>query len=349
MFRLRSMVPHGFDLRFGSLLHVWMVVGISTSFVQAKAPLAEMVQVIIYYDAEQPGCVANARLLEEAIKSGLDQDDPERVQPRMKFQIEKHETASSSPAIALQKLRNLPTLKNETILFYFSGDTRWKDEELEMQFGEGWLPRKELSDVLRRKRSACALLLSDSISEERGEGQTREFRQPAIHGPILQGLLGKHRGFVDLHASTAKTQAQGNTEGGVFTRALVDLLCKEPQAVGAPRHLKSGFVPWREFVKHLKGEMQKANQTPATIELPPWRLGIRVKQLPGGELMITGVYPDSPAAQAGLQPSHVLETINGKTFESEAELAEFIDQLDAEELIIKVRGKPTRFRVQLAW
>ncbi len=86
----------------------------------------------------------------------------------------------------------------------------------------------------------------------------------------------------------------------------------------------------------------------ATPEPPRPRLGLAVKDAPGGGAEVGAVRPDSPAARAGLQAGDVVEALGGQAVRSAADLEALVGQLRAGDPVeVLVRRGGERLRLSL--
>ena len=87
---------------------------------------------------------------------------------------------------------------------------------------------------------------------------------------------------------------------------------------------------------------------PFAFALPKWRFGARINDLQGGGIYVEEVFKDSPALAAGLKVRQIIETVDGREFQTKEEFADYIDNKFGV-LSIKVRGLRQPLEVELAW
>jgi S1-C subfamily serine protease len=91
---------------------------------------------------------------------------------------------------------------------------------------------------------------------------------------------------------------------------------------------------------------QRLASHPAEDRKP--RLGLRVKDAPGGGAEVGSVRPDSAAGRAGVRPGDVVESLQGRPVRSAAELEHIAEQLHPGEIVeIWVRRESERTRIDL--
>lgn len=164
-------------------------------------------------------------------------------------------------------LRHYKTLKtgaDETLLFFYAGHGAIHEGKhcFTPKIGASTtlIPRAEVLRAMVEKKAGLVVLMSDCCSTPdtrvRGEEDSsplRGLKEPSLH-PVLRCLFFQHRGVVDVTAALDGTASFGDNKGGVFTRAMCDLLRKELKALDKN---KDNFLSWQEFFEILSKKTEE--------------------------------------------------------------------------------------------
>jgi hypothetical protein len=163
----------------------------------------------------------------------------------------------------LAAVDNMNVGKDEAILCYYSGhgsvdsDHAAGDSSGDRYFSlpQGALYQKTLYDHLRNKRARFVVLLSDSTPSRAPIKSQPAGARPAeaAKNPVLNSLLFRFRGAVDVDDSTRDLPGWGDENGGLFTQALRD-------AVNPKLYANPQFVTWKQFLDKLSDATNKRFQ-----------------------------------------------------------------------------------------
>ncbi len=138
----------------------------------------------------------------------------------------------------LQWIRNVNAARDDVVFVYFSGhggvDSRTSEFYLSLPTRK--FNRKELANAVDRVPCRLKILATDACSFG------VPIRLPYINTlkKAYVNLFLEHKGFLDVTAAVEGEYALGNSEGGIFTRAFVDVMLYV-EGLG-----DDGFVSWRE-------------------------------------------------------------------------------------------------------
>ncbi len=219
------------------------------------------------------------------------------------------------------------------------------------------MPRETIINAMRQKNAGLIVILTDCCADafKRQEPIIVTAPPPGEPAreiwPTIRNLFFEHRGLVDITAEE-KESALANSRGGLFTQSLKHLLDREP---GYFKPAEKDFVTWTVFAEHLKrdtarmyrelvyepararGETPKQeNQIPKIFQVPggvaaarpKWRFGVQTFDNGGDGVLVRRVFPDTPAARAGLADGDVILSINGKALRGRADFADAVDNCD---------------------
>ena len=159
------------------------------------------------------------------LKSNVDENSPEYM---------------SSDNI-LQWVRNVNADTDDIVFVYFSGHggAYSRTRELYLSLPTGKLNRKELANAVGRVQCRLKILATDACSFG------VPIRLPYINTlkKAYANLFLEHKGFLDVAAAVEGEYALGNSEGGIFTRAFVDVMLYV-EKLG-----DDGFVSWQEIIE----------------------------------------------------------------------------------------------------
>ncbi len=156
--------------------------------------------------------------------------------------------------------RALKTGPTEAVFFFYAGHGATDPEKghfmaLQELHTEP-LTRDELRQEMRKKNPGLAVLLTDCCSNrfnlKRKNRDVWDEQHREIN-PVMRDLFFRHRGVVDITASTNSEAFGDEHKGGLFTRTLGKLLLSPPAALDDNR---DGFVDWREFFPRLQKETE---------------------------------------------------------------------------------------------
>jgi hypothetical protein len=214
--------------------------------------------------------------------------------------------------------RNLTTGPDEGLVFFYGGHgalDKVKGHFLELQAGKGKpLLRSELRKAMEARKAGLVVLLTDCCSTpKRLPAVSRDAAASSesartLH-PTVRCLLFQARGTVDVTAATATASWSDNEQGGIFTRALCELLSADLKALDTDR---DQFVSWREFFPRLR------RGTESTFK--QWRKEMRRRGL-GDEIDATDQKPyawalgGAVARPTPAAPEFVVVSLNNKSGE----------------------------------
>jgi hypothetical protein len=164
----------------------------------------------------------------------------------------------------LSHYQKLETAPSDTLLFLYSGHggvDRTSGHYLALTHG-GALFRSELRREMQAKPHQLLVIITDSCGsfpEKAGiaSGLARAPVLSSVNRQIIEHLLLRHRGLVDLNGAREGTFAYSmEGQGGFFTRAFADLLYEPTQNLDFNR---DGFVDWPEFYAALKQRLHLLN------------------------------------------------------------------------------------------
>jgi hypothetical protein len=161
--------------------------------------------------------------------------------------------------------RNLKVSQSDVLLFYYTGHGATHTEKGHfLAFQDGKIPgllRADLRTIMQEKQAGLTVLLTDCCSTRiKVEGKTNDRKlagaPPAAKelNPLFRNLLFQHRGVVDITAASGNFAFADNRDGGLFTRALGNVLLPK-QSLPYDGN-KDGFVSWKEFFPSLRQETE---------------------------------------------------------------------------------------------
>ena len=241
--------------------------------------------------------------------------------------------ADATPQTLLARVRSVDVAPTDTLLVYYAGHGAWADAGPYLRLHGQVLPRADLVAAMRARGAGLSILLTDCCSTY--VGKTYLFAPPTVDPDRYRDLFFRPRGFVDVTAAARGQVAVGDGNlGGVFTKALTDLLTLTPRA--ALDVDRDGVVSWGETVDALTrgtkdvftmlhprgltvGGRPVGGQTPfvfgplaapaAPIPPPSKRLGVQTAAIEGGGARVVAVLPDTPAAWMGIAAGDVIVEI----------------------------------------
>ena len=334
--------------------------------------LAARVEVLLVYTSDALGAERDIAEWQRVLHATFDQ--PKNFPAAMRrIPLEVRTLRDPSRADVLQHFSARHHCHNKTLVFAFAGHGGVDRGGHFITLADGPLHRDDLRRAILRKTPRLAVLVTDCCANHL-PGEV-ELPKAQVKWKVLRGLLGRHRGLVDLNAAELGESAWGDAGGGVFTRTLTHLFCEAPPNVGGVPGYEDGFVPWREFIRFVrtrtnenykkfrKRKLQEGRlrpedegairkqvaQHPHVWSLPKWRFGARLHAVPGASgLRVTEVFPRSPAARAGLRAGDVVHKLNGMAISRELDYAAIIDALPGGSLTVQLADGRS-IRVPLAW
>jgi hypothetical protein len=223
------------------------------------------------------------------------------------------------------------------------------------------VPRENVMNAMRFKNAGLAVMLTDCCANHVVLSLPPQITTPAPLGaragfeekpreiaPVVRNLFFEARGVIDVTASDHDVAGCDPDAGSFFTLALTKLL-KDDVASFNP--LNKDLLRWNDFFPRLRketnDEMQyyskkrggdgartqyaKAFQLGGEaneVNRPKWRFGVQAQDNDGDGVYCRRVFPDTPAASAGLADGDVILVINDKTIKSRADFAYAIDISD---------------------
>jgi hypothetical protein len=242
--------------------------------------------------------------------------------------------------------------------------------------GAGNLMRKDLVKAMQTLNPRLVVVLTDCCSKvvppPKFGGAVAP--PPKATWPVMDCLFFHHQGVVAINGCQADSfswcyaDKDGGPRGGTFTLALVPLLCSKIKVL-APNDT---FVTWDVFSARLKKETdewfqrtkkellaadptneisKQATQDPeVTLPLatkaqqpivdPPWLFGTDVGERPGGKVpgvTVTKVYPNTPAAKAGIRTDDVILELGGWPTPTARDFVRAIDYSEVAQVTVVVQ------------
>jgi hypothetical protein len=219
-------------------------------------------------------------------------------------------------------------------------------------------PRDTLVTAMRFKNPGLAVVLTDCCSNHIPYTLPPLITSPANLGaqapdeagpreisPAVRNLFFEHRGVIDVTAADHDVAGFDPQAGSFFTLALTRLL---GQDVASFKPINKDFLRWKDFFprlreatneemqfyKNKRGDKDGSTQYAKAFQLsgetsevnrPKWRFGVQTFDNDGDGVVCRRVFPDTPAAAAGLEDGDVLLAINGQVIKSRADFADAID------------------------
>ena len=157
----------------------------------------------------------------------------------------------------LSYYQNLHIRPNDTVMAYYFGHgatDRNAGHFLAMRYGH--LFRHELRDAMLEHGPRLAVLLTECcanyVQALRGAAAMGGGDEESLsRGEVLNHLLLKHRGVVNITASKIGKYAFTTSKGGIFNFALTRLIEDPPQKLDRNH---DGRVDWNEFYAQLRAE-----------------------------------------------------------------------------------------------
>ena len=185
----------------------------------------------------------------------------ERTIPEKRYTLKILEGGAATKKNILKYYTDLKVGPNEGVVFYYAGhgvnDKDTRKHHIVLTHSD-LLRRDELVQAMKAKRAELVVLLTDccstpqKLSAPTGKGMD----PPEAKGKILPTvgcLFFQTRGLVNITAATDGPSWGDKDNGGVFTRALCQLLYWD---VSRLDENKDGFVDWSEFFRKLKPQTE---------------------------------------------------------------------------------------------
>lgn len=329
--------------------------------------VAKQIHALIVFDEKVPGATQDGKEVERVLQEAFNNPKmfPEGELKRIPASITILRGADANAAKVLEYYRELGEVGDDTILFYYAGHGAFDARGHHLALKDGKLYRDDLRRAMLLKGPRLTVIITDCCANY-VDGKI-DLPKAQLKWKVLYTLLGRHRGLVDITASTPGTFSFGDEAGGIFSRSMCHLFCVAPKEVGASEKLKSGYVAWPEFFEYLQKKtkenyakfreqnaedadvVQQETLVPFAFALPKWRFGARINDIPNGGIYVEEVFKDSPALAAGLQVRQVIESVDGVQFQNKEDFADYIDNKPGGVLKIKVSGRRQPFLVELAW
>jgi len=267
----------------------------------------------------------------------------------------------ATPDAVTRYYRDLKVGPDDTILFYYSGHggtDRLKGHFLWTQRRS--IVRSDLLGEIRAKKARLTVFMTDCCANFCEIPQERP-RAVGIEWDTLKSLLLRHRGIVDVNASSIGEVAWCDREGSLFTRAVLVGLGKTPADLGGE---SGGFVHWEDFFRYTRVETVRyfdamkasdrtiprdTTQVPQAFLLPPHRFGA-VGTAGTDGLRVDRVYTGSPAEVARVRPGDVILKVGGVAVRTPEELEQALakaGQTAAVEVRPKGQSAPKTYTVAL--
>jgi hypothetical protein len=219
------------------------------------------------------------------------------------------------------------------------------------------MPRETVINAMRQKNAGLIVILTDCCADAFKSKAPILITAPGPGEPAkeiwptVRNLFFEHRGIVDITAEE-KESALATSKGGLFTQTLMNLLERNPSYF---KPAEKDFVTWATFAEHLKRDTsrmykdvvyeparakgeppEQENQVPKVFQVPggvaaarpKWRFGVQTFDNGGNGVLVRRVFPDTPAARAGLEDGDVILSINGKALRGRADFADAVDNCD---------------------
>jgi len=160
----------------------------------------------------------------------------------------------------LRYYRDLKTGPSETSLCYYAGHGAIDPEKGHFlalqQLDTEPLTRDELRKAMLQNKPGLVVILTDCCSDrhelKKKNRDVWDNEHKAIN-PVLHDLLFRHRGIVDITASTGNSAFGDEHQGGIFTRTFAKLIHTAPEQFDSN---KDGFVNWKEFFPRLEKDTE---------------------------------------------------------------------------------------------
>jgi hypothetical protein len=231
---------------------VWAVGGP----VAAQAPELRRVRALLVIDTRSglgESVELDGRRMMSVLRTGL---------PKDRLDVTTLTGAKVSRATILSYYRNLATGPDEALLFYYAGHGATDPDKghfLALQeLKTEPLTRADLKEAMRKKRPGLVVILTDCCSDryelkkKNRDIWSEEHREV---NPVLRDLLLRHRGVVDVTASTGNEAFGDEHQGGLFTRNLGRLLLTPVRDLDTNG---DGFVDWSEFFPRLQHDTERS-------------------------------------------------------------------------------------------
>ena len=146
----------------------------------------------------------------------------------------------------LRWVGNVKADTDDVVFVYFSGDirTHGNSRELYLSLRSEKLDRKELANAIETIPCRLKILVTDASCDF---GISTIF--PCTSNMLKKAyanLFLEHKGFLNLTAAVEGEFALGDSEGGIFTRAFVDVM------IFVGKLGDDGFVSWSEVFEETK-------------------------------------------------------------------------------------------------
>jgi hypothetical protein len=333
----------------------------------AQPDVAKRIHALIVFDEKVTGAAKDGKEVEHVLHEAFNNPKmfPEGDLKRIPATITVLRGAEATATKVLEYYRELEEVGEDTLLFYYAGHGGFDQRGHHLVLRSGRFYREDLRRAMLLKAPRLTVILTDCCSGY-VEGEL-EMPKAQLKWKVLYTLLGRHRGLVDITAATPGTLSFGDEGGGIFSRSMCHLFCVAPKDVGASEKLKSGYVAWPEFFEYLQNKTKEnyakfreknaddpevvaqAKLVPFAFALPQWRFGARINDLEGGGIYVEEVFKQSPAESAGMRPRQVIESVDGRVFQTKEEFADYIDNKLGGVIRIRVTGLRQALAVPLAW
>jgi uncharacterized protein (TIGR03000 family) len=176
-----------------------------------------------------------------------------------------------TPDSVRARLAELNVGSDDTLVAYYAGAAIYNENTrsylLTPAAAAGTsLPRSELRTELLLQKARLTVLLTDTPATTALPDMVQPL--PALEGPFrLDGLLLRHRGIVDLHASAANESAftRGN-EGGLFTLALARELAKAKADTTWPALVDTVRAETDRLYKEFRRDVLRSDRIPDAVK-----------------------------------------------------------------------------------
>lgn len=240
---------------------LWMVSGLAWSLlpaqVSAQSPELKRLHALLIIDTRAglgESVLVDGRRMTSILKSGI----PPRQLDLTVFDKAQQLTRQG----ILGYFRNLHTGPSDAVLFYYAGHGATDPEKGQFlalqELKTEPLTRDELRHAMLETKPGLVVILTDCCSNRYELKKRNRDVWESTHresNPVLQDLLLRHRGIVDITATSGNEAFGDEHQGGVFTRTLGRLLNTRAADLDTNH---DGFVDWKEFFPRLQKETEGA-------------------------------------------------------------------------------------------